>query len=499
MDNITVWGSDIQIQRGSGRAKTEAEKIDQYILQEAKDKNVMLWDLYTNTMQGYGYDNIVVSMGGNSSKLLSWNYTTIPILMIGDHFADTDPTKALDLKQNTQVGTVADYTTIVAGRNAGLNFTANGSSGKIINTVGKLTFNGSALTSVDMTWYDPNINLYQVGNWEIYNGDGNSEIHTTYGNNTIVGGNGSNFISTPSTDVRLLREDNPDISKGSNNITLGDGNNTLDLQSGINKVVLGQGNNTINTGLHEFQEVNLTNPAVTKNTIIAGDGSNTINITRTSNIIRLGNGDNKVSMNTILINTPTNNIINSGTGHLDIYGAYDNVTVTSFGSTNIHATDYIGRNLNLTLNAHGQNNVFIASYGNTTLNAAGSTEGIDFYGGLNKDFHSVAIAGNGDDTLTAGRGQSTFTGGLGDNLFAFTKDNTTGGSTVITDFAASDGNQIALFNYGLTRTSLKQLLNASQNDAQGNAILDLGSNNITLQGVSVSELHTNQFFVYNNK
>ncbi|CAI3948906.1 unnamed protein product [Commensalibacter communis] len=107
--------------------------------------------------------------------------------------------------------------------------------------------------------------------------------------------------------------------------------------------------------------------------------------------------------------------------------------------------------------------------------------------------------GRSDDTLTGGVGNSTFTGGAGSNLFAFTSSDVANGSTVITDFLASEDNQIALFNYGLNRSSLSALLKNSQNDVNGDAVLNLGNHEITIQGGSVSDLHPSQFIVYNSK
>lgn len=328
----------------------------------------------------------------------------------------------------------------------------------------------------------------QIGNWQIYNGDDDSNIQLTYWQNTVVAGNGNNYIYIPS-ETWIGNEYNVySLLNGNNNITLGDGNNSVYIASGNNIIKVGQGDNIIT---------------------IHADGLNRANSDVIQHTILTGNGDNKVSLTTgMLSQNLINNIISSGTGYLDITAAIGNVTITAAGSTNINGGDTSYDNmgygsvnpyLNLTLDAQGDDNIFTAGKGNTTLNAAASNKAIDVSAVNDKNSQLIAITGRGDDTLTAGSGQSTFSGGAGDNLFAFTKENTSGGSTVIADFSASDGNQIALFNYGLTRTSLKQLLNASQNDAQGNAIVDLGTNSITLQGISVSELHTNQFFVYNNK
>ena len=63
------------------------------------------------------------------------------------------------------------------------------------------------------------------------------------------------------------------------------------------------------------------------------------------------------------------------------------------------------------------------------------------------------VGGAGSDTLVAGvtdlgavTGATTLTGGGGNNLFFFQNGNVNG-TDVITDFTASAGNSVALFNY----------------------------------------------------
>ncbi|CAI3960455.1 hypothetical protein [Commensalibacter communis] len=501
MTTFKMSGSNTEIELGSGEAQRQLNLTQSY-LQQKIPFNRDVWDEYSNPYKEHEFQ-IARVYGSGSTQYI--NHFNTDVIMVGDNVQDTNPNKAFTLKYK-YIGNYSYYNTIVSGRKAGINITANGTSGKIINTVGKLYFNGSGYTSYDDIPMGGIAGALQIGNWEIYNGDDDSNINLTYGQNTIVAGNGNNKIYVPDENQTGNEYNIYSTHNGINNITLGNGSNTIYVASGINFVKVGQGNNNIT--IHA-SGLNRANSDVMQHTIITGDGSNNISVYGHSSQMLLGNGDNKVSLTTgMLSRNPINNVIDSGTGHLDISAAIGNVTISAAGATNIKGGDaaYDNMNfgsidpyLNLTLNASGDDNVFHAGKGNTTLNAAHSNKAIDVSAANDKTSTLVAVTGRGDDTLTAGSGQSTFSGGLGDNLFAFTKENTNGGSTVIKDFSASSGNQIALFNYGLNRTSLKQLLNASQNDAQGNAILNLNTNTITLQGVSVSELNTNQFFVYNNK
>lgn len=501
MSTFKMNGSDTEIQLGSGEAQNQLEST-RYYLEEKIAFNSNVWDQFSDPYKENQFQVARVYGSGITQYI---NHFDTDVIMVGDNTKDTNPNTAFTLKYK-YIGSYNAYNTIVSGRKAGINIIANGTSGKVINTVGKLNFNGSGYTPYDGVPMGGIAGALQIGNWQIYNGDDDSNIQLTYGQNTVVAGNGNNYIYVPEQNWVGNENGIYSLFNGRNDITLGDGNNSVRISSGNNIVKVGQGNNNIDIyahGLNGFMS------GIPYHTIITGNGSNNISVYGYSSQLFLGNGDNEVSLTTgMLSQTPINNFVSSGTGHLDISAVIGNATITASGSTNITGGDTSYDNmgfgsvnpyLNLTLDARGDDNIFTAGKGNTTLNAASSSKAIDVSAVNDKNSQLVAITGSGDDTLTAGGGQSTFTGGLGDNLFAFTKDNTTGGSTVITDFAASDGNQIALFNYGLTRTSLKQLLNASQNDAQGNAVLDLGGNSITLQGVSVSELHTNQFFVYNNK
>lgn len=175
-------------------------------------------------------------------------------------------------------------------------------------------------------------------------------------------------------------------------------------------------------------------------------------------------------------------------------GGFNSITTTNtaliFGND---GTD----TLNLILNASNPEKtaLFVAGSGNSTLNGGGSTSGISVYAWNSDSTASnlVVTTGSKDDILYGGTGNSTFSGGMGNNLFAVAKDTDNGGKTVITDFAISSGNRIGLFGYGLNTDSVNLLLANSHNDANGNALLNLGNHQITLQGVSINELHANQF------
>lgn len=94
-----------------------------------------------------------------------------------------------------------------------------------------------------------------------------------------------------------------------------------------------------------------------------------------------------------------------------------------------------------------------------------------------------------------GIGRATLNGGAGNNLFMFNKDTDNGGNTVIEDFGRSTGNVIGLYNYGLNQNSLNTLFSNSYNDYNGNTVLNLDNHQVTFVGVSINNLHSQQFSV----
>lgn len=370
-------------------------------------------------------------------------------------------------------GFVANNINVLAGRESGLTYNASNESGQIINTAGSLNFNGSGKT----------------GEWVIYTGDGNSSITATDGNNKINTGAGKNTVV-------LGTGNNTVYSQGQDTITgAATGYNTVTLAGSNSEVTLGETVlvNDSSTGRNN-------NITVGKNSTVFGGVSTTVSYNDGDQNRFQGGTNNTVSAasdaSKLQVIHGTDNTYNvdqqlslfNGVGSTDITV---NGQFLAFGAS---ASDY-------TLNAGGTDNgLFVADKGNETLSASGSSANLLIYAysvsGAQSSFE--ATGGSGNDTLVAGTGNSTFTGGAGDNLFLFTKSTAENGNTVITDFANSSQNKIGLLDYGLDNDSLAQLLQTSQNDASGNAVLNLdGGHTVTIQGVSVSDLNANQFEIMN--
>ena len=132
-----------------------------------------------------------------------------------------------------------------------------------------------------------------------------------------------------------------------------------------------------------------------------------------------------------------------GAGSATIIGGAGNSTVFGNAGSDVN---FQGSQGNVTMIALGP----VGAANGETLNAGGSTTGnlLEAVSGIDS-----VVGGAGSDTLVAGvtdlgavTGATTLTGGGGNNLFFFQNGNVNG-TDVITDFTASAGNSVALFNY----------------------------------------------------
>ena len=98
----------------------------------------------------------------------------------------------------------------------------------------------------------------------------------------------------------------------------------------------------------------------------------------------------------------------------------------------------------------------------------------------------ILLGGTGDDTLIGGFGADTLDGGAGDDTFVIDEFD-----TVIDDFAAGagGGDRIDLSGLGVDF----EWLMAHASDVDGSAVLNLGDHQLTLNGVSTSMLHHDDF------
>jgi Ca2+-binding RTX toxin-like protein len=215
---------------------------------------------------------------------------------------------------------------------------------------------------------------------------------------TIAAGDGSDFFTLPSGSTYQ--------------IALGNGNDTVDL-AGSGSVVGGTGNNlfSITGGSDAIASygANDTIDASAGNVTLSTFGANPDVSGGTGNLVYLG----------------------GAAGAPTITGATGGGMETLFGGA--------GQNITYLDNPAGATKgsaILAAGSGNETLNAGGSSTGVQLAAGSG----SVDMVGStGPDTFYGGSGFATMTGNGGTDLFVF--GNTaghTGGTDIITDFNSSD-------------------------------------------------------------
>lgn len=99
------------------------------------------------------------------------------------------------------------------------------------------------------------------------------------------------------------------------------------------------------------------------------------------------------------------------------------------------------------------------------------------------------FAGAGDDTIIAGDGDDTVEGGAGDDAFFFRSDF---GNDIITDFTAGAGSEDVI-QFAATFDSVADVLAAASDVGADTVIYVNDDTSITLQNVSVADLHTDDF------
>lgn len=386
-------------------------------------------------------------------------------VVVGDK---TEVTSATDARINlTGVGKIGDTVNVVAGHKAGTTYKAGQESGTFINTASTAIFDGTG----DKT-----------GSWNIQTGSADDMIVLTNGNNTVNAGLGNN-------NIYLGKGNNAVYSYGHDTISGGEG--------GYQSVTLFGGNSTVDVGTSS-----LVIDSSSKNTISVG-GESTVVGGQNSTVKFMGGQGNSfmggvndtisaIKGNLTVVHGSENNITVDNT--LTFLNGTGNNTVTAGNATVFGAT---GLNMNINVTKSSQDgSLFVAGGGNETLNGSASTGALHVFANNQAGTQLEAIGGSGDDTLVGGAGDSKFTGGAGNNLFAFIK-NDAQTHNVITDFKASVGNKIGLYNYGLDANSLQNALQSAVDQA-GNTTLSFGATSITLEGVKASDLSVANFDISNS-
>ena len=189
-------------------------------------------------------------------------------------------------------------------------------------------------------------------------------------------------------------------------------------------------------------------------TVYTGDSNVLVHSTGGSAEIHLGGGYD------VVFASGSDNFVEGGDGTAVItVGGHDNVVQGGTGNIVV----YGGQGGDLLLGGSGDDSIHAG-------------KGAEFLSG-----------GDGNNTLYAGRGDDTMIGGAGDNMFVFGSG---GGKNVIVDFHDGDSIMIAKNINGLHINSPQDIL-AHVTDDNGNAVITLGHETITLLNIRAEDIQNN--------
>jgi Ca2+-binding RTX toxin-like protein len=199
--------------------------------------------------------------------------------------------------------------------------------------------------------------------------------------------------------------------------------------------------------------------------------------------------------------------LGSAIGGTDGDGAADTVTAQGtnsddvalvFGDASGVSVVGLAAQINITGAESGNDRLIINGLaGDDVIEASGVSDGaiqLTLDGGAGDDVliggagNDTLLGGAGDDVLIGGPGADTLDGGDGDDIVI-----TEGFDTVVENFAAgaNSDDRIDLSGSGLSFDWL--MAHATESD--GNTVLDLGDHQLTLNGVSSSQLHEHDFIL----
>ncbi|WP_159096787.1 calcium-binding protein [Pseudovibrio sp. Alg231-02] len=282
------------------------------------------------------------------------------------------------------------------------------------------------------------------GNDTFTGSSANEEIYGSAGADTIDGGGGRNGIRY------TLSEEGVNVNLATNENTGGHAEG--DHLTNISQVF----------GSH-FDDV-----------IVGDDGNNGLFGFSGNDRLEGGGGDDEL------------NAYGSGADYLD--GGEGNDTVRYRWSTSAVTVDLTDQSNN-TGDAAGDVYVSIENIMGTDkhsdhLTGDANANKIHGYGG-----DDTIFAGDGDDTVIAGDGDDVIEGGAGDDAFFFRSDF---GDDIITDFTAGAGSEDVI-QFAATFDSVADVLAAASDVGADTVIYVDDDTSITLQNVSVADLHADDF------
>ena len=292
----------------------------------------------------------------------------------------------------------------------------------------------------------------------------------------IVGNNNNNFLTgTAWSDIIRGENGNDTLAGGAGDDLLvgGDGNDNLSGDAGQDVLQGDAGDDSLNGG-------------VGADSLAGGVGSDTYTVDNAGDIVIEG-----LNAGTDIVRTTLANYILTDNVEQLVYTGSANFT----GTGNAIANIITGGNGNDTLFGMGGNDQLLGGLGNDTLdggdgvdNLQGGTGNDIMAGGVGAD---VLSGGIGTDILNGQAGNDTMEGGTGTDTFAFSASF---GLDRITDFdsnAAGGQDFIDLTLLGISSGNFASSVGITGNN--GNTVVTIGADNITLVGINSSTVNINDF------
>ncbi|MBR1645508.1 MAG: hypothetical protein IJ774_00455 [Selenomonadaceae bacterium] len=418
-DSISNSASNVTINAGAGNDRISlSSSAAKVLIQYASGDG-------SDTIYGFTADDTIKISGGKYSSATSGNDV---ILTVG--------TDTIFVKDSSDLSTFNINGTLAGGSSS--ESTSGGSSSES-------TSGGSSSTTTAVT------------------------LDNTTGNTSITSSKYADSISNSGANVTIQALGGKDtITNTANNVTIdaGDGNDFVTNEGAAVSIFGGKGSDTLaNTGNATFT---------------GGAGSDIFVYAAGEMLITdYGTGADK-----IYLFTGFDDVTTSGDDLIFSFGDGDSMTIAggvnekiSFvGDNTYRFTDHAILNSAKTAATLTSADPFSAANLSklVTIDASGVSAAVSVTG---NDKSNKIFAGDNGSTLNGGKGTDTLTGGDGSDIFIH---ETTGGSDVIVNYAASD--LLSIVGGELSDASIK---------SNGDVILKIGTDKITVKGASETEITIN--------
>ncbi len=395
---------------------------------------------------------------------------------------------------------VADTANLLAGDDS---YTGLGGNDTVNGGVGRDTIDGG----------DGNDNLMGGGGFDsLFGGNGSDTLDGGAGADFLNGGNDADFLNGATN--------NDTIDGGAGNDTIlgesgfdsvfgGDGDDTIEVAGGFDTVFGGGGNDTIRglsgrDSLEGGDGNDLIDGGSNVDTIRGGAGDDTLFATSGFDLIDGGTGNDLIDggpgPDTLLGGAGNDTVlggvgpdsIEGGEGNDRLDGATNNDTVfggagddTLLGESGF---DFLSGDAgDDVINTSGGNDTANGGAGNDVIDTGNGADVID--GGAGND---LINAGTNSDVITGGSGNDTITASSGGDTFIFANGF---GNDVLTDFRPNNALPERIDLSAVSQiTSFQDLANNHLSaNGNGDAVITDGANSITLLGVSVASLTSDDF------